>query len=48
MPKADIGAPNLTMAVSPAAAAEMEVGATYRFDATKVDEPVSEEGSEHG
>lgn len=45
VPEANIGAPNLTMAVSPSAAADLEVGATYRFEATKVEaeEPLKEE-----
>ena len=43
LPEPGLNAGKLTMAVPPAAAADLEVGATYLFEATKVEEPVQEE-----
>jgi len=51
LPEQGLNAGKLTMTVSPSVAAELEVGATYRFDATKVEAeeaPAPEPESEGG
>ncbi len=42
LPEPGLNAGKLTMSVPPAVAAELEVGAAYRFEATKVEEPEEE------
>ena len=47
VPEQNIGAPQLTLSVAPAMAADLEVGATYRFEAIKVEDvPVPVEEAE--
>lgn len=40
VPEESIGAPQLTMTVSPDVASGLQVGATYRFNAVKVEDEI--------
>ena len=42
LPEASIGAPQLTMTVPLAVSSPLEVGATYRFEAVRVDDPADQ------